>query len=263
MLLANVSGIYKITNMKNKKIYIGSSLYIRIRCIHHKNELNLNRHYNKHLQRAWNKYGEKNFKFSIVEKTTKRKTTLENRETFWIQKYKSNKGTKGYNVGDTARNNGATWTWTKSALKRHAPHRKAAMNRPEVKLKISLANRKRFKENPESFKNGGPKFLTKEQRLKISKALTGSKRTEQQKENMRKAQQKIAKNRVYTKDLLDRMAIAKGGKPFKVYDIKGKLIGKFINQNDCARKLDIHNTQICMCLKGKVKSANGFTFRYL
>ena len=60
-------GIYKITNIINKKYYIGSSINIEKRWKGHIRQLNNNTHYNKHLQRAWNKYKQKSFKFEILE----------------------------------------------------------------------------------------------------------------------------------------------------------------------------------------------------
>lgn len=61
------SGVYKITNSINSKIYIGSSLNIHKRLIHHKGRLNNNMHCNKHLQFAYNKYGKDNFIFETLE----------------------------------------------------------------------------------------------------------------------------------------------------------------------------------------------------
>lgn len=64
-----ISGIYKIVNKINKKYYVGSSNNIVGKRFHnHKNQLNSNKHINTHLQNAWNKYGEHNFDFIIVEK---------------------------------------------------------------------------------------------------------------------------------------------------------------------------------------------------
>ena len=62
-----ISGIYKIVNKVNGKYYVGSSNNIYKRWLHHKRDLNNNRHHNIHLQRAWNKYGKENFDF-IIEK---------------------------------------------------------------------------------------------------------------------------------------------------------------------------------------------------
>jgi group I intron endonuclease len=60
-------GIYRIKNLINDKCYYGSSKNIPKRWKQHKNQLNLKTHCNIKLQRAWNKYGEENFVFEIVE----------------------------------------------------------------------------------------------------------------------------------------------------------------------------------------------------
>ena len=63
-----ISGIYCIINIKNSKKYIGSSKNIRQRLWVHRAELRHNKHENSHLQNAWNKYGEHNFDYYILEK---------------------------------------------------------------------------------------------------------------------------------------------------------------------------------------------------
>lgn len=60
-------GIYKITNSENDHFYIGSSVNLTRRKARHFSELRNNRHNNKHLQAAWNKYGEPAFTFAVVE----------------------------------------------------------------------------------------------------------------------------------------------------------------------------------------------------
>lgn len=61
------SGIYKITCVPSAKIYIGSAVGIKTRWSLHKSQLYKESHHNIYLQRAWNKYGEGNFCFEIVE----------------------------------------------------------------------------------------------------------------------------------------------------------------------------------------------------
>ena len=63
----NESGIYYIKNLKNNKIYIGQSVNIRKRLIHHKHELINNKHSNPHLQNSFNKNGIENFEFNYLE----------------------------------------------------------------------------------------------------------------------------------------------------------------------------------------------------
>lgn len=60
-------GIYCIINTVNQKRYIGSSLNCYLRLMDHRAELRHNVHSNSHLQNAWNKYGENNFQYYILE----------------------------------------------------------------------------------------------------------------------------------------------------------------------------------------------------
>lgn len=60
-------GIYQITNLVNGYFYIGSSLDIASRFGNHRHTLRKNNHNNPKLQNAWNKYGEQNFSFDIIE----------------------------------------------------------------------------------------------------------------------------------------------------------------------------------------------------
>ena len=78
----NISGIYKITNTDNGKIYIGSSKDVEKRWWIHQNKLKNNKHCNLYLQRSYNKHGKSTFKFEILEECSK-KTLLE-REQYYL-----------------------------------------------------------------------------------------------------------------------------------------------------------------------------------
>ena len=65
--MEKICGIYQIRNLKDNKIYVGSSVNIQFRFYEHKRFLKLNKHCNNHLQNAWNKYGESSFVFEIIE----------------------------------------------------------------------------------------------------------------------------------------------------------------------------------------------------
>jgi group I intron endonuclease len=79
-----IIGIYCIINSINGKKYIGSSRNIESRFKNHLCRLNKNKHTNTHLQNAVNKYGIKNFSFSIIEKCTINE--LINKEQYYINK---------------------------------------------------------------------------------------------------------------------------------------------------------------------------------
>lgn len=61
------SGIYKIVNTVNGNFYIGSSSNIRKRKEKHFRYLRNDEHENKHLQNAFNKYGESVFIFEVIK----------------------------------------------------------------------------------------------------------------------------------------------------------------------------------------------------
>lgn len=88
-------GIYKITNTKNNKVYIGQSINIAQRWSQHRQHLNHNTHNNDHLQRAWNRYGSDVFVFEVLELCSKEK--LNEKEIYYINKYNSTNFSIGYN----------------------------------------------------------------------------------------------------------------------------------------------------------------------
>ena len=89
-------GIYKITNNKNGKAYIGSSVNIESRKYKHFWMLNNNIHDNTHLQNSYNKDDKNLFVFEIIEYCPVE--SLINRENYHIDKYKSNESAYGYNM---------------------------------------------------------------------------------------------------------------------------------------------------------------------
>jgi len=60
------SGIYRIINLINGNFYIGSAKNLKIRKKLHFNRLRKGNHDNRHLQYAYNSYGENNFRFEIL-----------------------------------------------------------------------------------------------------------------------------------------------------------------------------------------------------
>lgn len=89
----HVIGIYKITNTKDGKVYIGKSINIRKRWLQHIYDSRRGR--NKYLlHRAINKHGIDNFTFEILEEVPLLK--LSEMEFYYIKKYDSIN--TGYNI---------------------------------------------------------------------------------------------------------------------------------------------------------------------
>lgn len=86
-----IAGIYTITNTINGKMYVGSTIHTDRRRLEHFYALKHNKHINKHLQNAYNKYGREVFEFEVIETleiTDSIKTDLLTREQFWIDNLK-------------------------------------------------------------------------------------------------------------------------------------------------------------------------------
>ena len=60
------SGIYIIRNILNNKLYVGSSINIGRRLTKHFSELRRDIHYNKKMQRSFNKHGEGSFESFVA-----------------------------------------------------------------------------------------------------------------------------------------------------------------------------------------------------
>lgn len=80
--------VYKITNIINKKNYIGVDSYFPKRLKQHKSNLDKNIHKNKYLQNSYNKYGSKNFTFELLENCGTREEML-NKEIELISYYET------------------------------------------------------------------------------------------------------------------------------------------------------------------------------
>ena len=103
------SGVYQFKNKVNNKVYIGSSKNIYYRLKDHLKTLHANRHYNNYFQSSWNKYGEENFEFSILELCDVENILII--EQKYIDSNNACNSEFGYNLMPNALNNsGYKWT---------------------------------------------------------------------------------------------------------------------------------------------------------
>ncbi len=153
--------IYKITNIKNKKVYIGQTIQSFDRRYSYSSEKDIekvykthighkkcNSNYNTHLVRSIEKYGFDNFDVDKEFDVAYSKDELDKKEKYWIDFYKSTEPEYGYNK----KTGGANGIPSAETLN---------------KMRESML--------------GHPNYLksqSEESRMKISKSLSGIKRSE-------------------------------------------------------------------------------------
>lgn len=91
-------GIYCIENVSNGKKYVGFSVDIHRRFVTHKKLLKNGKHTNKHLQCAYNKYGEDSFLYTIIQYLPENNDILCDFEVYWIVYFNSFIEEDGYNL---------------------------------------------------------------------------------------------------------------------------------------------------------------------
>jgi len=158
----NKSGIYRWTNKKNGKSYIGSSINIGNRFYSYFTE-NFLKKANTKISNALNKHKHDKFSFEILEYCPKE--NLIEREQYYLDNYNHE-----YNILTIA---GSTYGYkhTDQARKKMSESRKGRFVSPETRFKISLGNKGKFVSAETRLKislgNKG-KFVSAETRLKMS-----------------------------------------------------------------------------------------------
>lgn len=163
------SGVYCIENMVNGKRYIGMDieLWDHNRWFGHRSQLRGNIHKNPHLQAAWNKYGESNFKYFELEKCSPEK--MAELEIYYIRKYRTRNCEHGYNLTNGGDGNHG-WVPSAETRKKISESHKGEKN-PNFGKKLNEKQRSaiiRF--GKDNFNFGKPK--TEEQKSWLKKLFS-------------------------------------------------------------------------------------------
>jgi len=232
-----MEAIYCIENKITGDRYVGSSVNFYKRKKLHLKRLKNKEHHSPHLQNAWNKYGEENFVFIILEKFISR-TDLINREQWWI-----NNSNSEYNICKTA----GSSLGVKRSEKTKEKIKKAnlGLKHPEWRNKIK------------SEAQGGDKHWTKNKKF-----------SEESKENMSKAQKNLFKNgyvhpRKGKSETIEQilLKIKRISKPIIQYDLEEN----FIKEWESAKQASINGfiaSNISECCKNKRKTHKKFIWKY-
>lgn len=136
--MKKISGIYCIENLINGKKYIGLTNDLGRRKREHFNLLRKGEHENAHLQSAWDKYGEENFVFYVVEECAIE--LLDDKEKYYISVFHSNKDEYGYNIESGGRANQIVAQETREKLSKALKGRKFSQEHKDH-ISRSLAGR--------------------------------------------------------------------------------------------------------------------------
>ena len=241
------SGVYCITNLINNKQYIGQTYNLKYRWRTHRNSLKANRHHNKHLQYAWNKYGEDSFKFDILEYCSV--DLLDKREIYWIEFY--NTIQKGYNLAEGGLGCRG-YKHTEEEL-----NKMRQIQKPKAVLQLD----RNFNIIAEwQSASHAMKTLGFPSRRVIEDVC------------QRVKNQKSYKNYIWVyKDEYDKGIIPwdyystifnYNSKKVNQYDLNMNLINTFNSANEASKILNIHCSQICRVCKYEQKQAHNYIFRY-
>lgn len=211
------SGVYRIVCAATGRIYVGSARSIRGRWRRHVALLAAGAHHNRHLQRAWDKYGEAAFRFEVVELVpagllldVEQRHIDECRNGFNVCKKAGSRAGVRHSVEAKTKMSAAAKVRTASAEARAnmSAAGKRRMSDPAVRAKMSAINtgrlvtsetraligakHKGLKHTAEAkaaigSKNRG-KVRSPEVRARISATLRGHKRTETVRARMSEAQ---------------------------------------------------------------------------
>lgn len=133
------NGAYCWLNKVNGKCYVGGAYGKRGfegRRKGHLNGLRKGKHPNRHLQGAWNLYGEDSFEFQILERCCADKECIKNVEQTWIDKLKAADSEYGYNLAPLAKSNLGV-KYNAESCARIAVNSKAMMADPEARKRTS------------------------------------------------------------------------------------------------------------------------------
>lgn len=252
-------GVYIIKNIKNQKIYIGSSKHCQVRFLQHKNALKNNRHHCSHLQASWLKHGEESFSFEVIHTFESVDLALKMEDELLLKSY----GTRScFNSSPYSKlpflhkhvREKANKSISKSDLykKVHSDVCKKRNADPEFLERLRSAIR-----NSENHKNAVKKNAKNLQRPEVmAKNRAILKNSVAQKEAARRQVRDVLLSpEIRAKNLAITSCPVIG-----VHAKTGEVI-KFSSQSDAARFLGCYSAAISECCTGKTKTVRGYHWK--
>lgn len=183
-----ISGIYCITNTANGKKYYGSSVNVWGRQRQHWHTLRAGVHRNRHLQAAWNLYGEVAFVFTLVEEVPAENLVA-------VEQSYLDANTDGYNLSKNAECAPRGLKWSEESKRR--------MSEAKRGRKLSEAHKEALSEA------GKGRRATDAQRAAASKRMKGKTVGTIAKEKISTALQSLWGDDAYRERMLNAQSLGK------------------------------------------------------
>lgn len=197
--------IYQIKNIENDKVYVGQTIQApKQRKFKHLSDLRKGKHHNAHLQRAYDKYGESSFSFTVLSWFNSQKE-LDNAEKHYISLFECLNKEKGYNLTEGG-SGGKLSPETKEKLsksklgKLNPMYGKYGKDNPCFGRKLSDEHKKKISKNnakvwlgktKEEHPNYGIKF-SEARKKRLSESMKGEKNHFYGKKHSKKSREKIS-----------------------------------------------------------------------
>lgn len=223
-----IGEVYRVTNKKNGKIYIGITIQgFWTRWLHHLYEARSGSQFPIH--RAIRKYGEENFQIESIEVIEEGDyDDLQNKEIFWIALFDSYNDRNGYNatLGGDGGFGMKHSDETKEKIRQKALGRVVT---EEAKLKMSKSHKNRDYDTDEMAR-----------RARLGNSKRWSKEGEREKASLTNA----------------------GNRTILKCDKEGNVIEEFRSISEAARVIGKSRQSLSKCVTGNAKSAYGFIWKY-
>jgi group I intron endonuclease len=261
------TGIYIIQSIsKPERVYVGSAIDLKDRLRKHISDLQHNKHHSPTLQNHFNKYGESDLSFEVLESGEYvGKEHLLAREQGWYIPYggMNKDGLPYFNIAKIAGSNFGT-TQSDEARKKKSLAGIGRVASVETRKKRSEANKGqvpwikgKHHSSETIIKMRKPK--SEEHKNNISKALIGNTYGIGNKGNLGKP----SPLKGTTKSEESRKKMREGKiLPILQYDLQGNFIKEWLSPIIAARELLINNGSISHCLIGDNKTGGGFIWKY-
>lgn len=242
----NYAGIYMLLNLYNNKFYIGSTNNISKRVYEHFYLLEKNTHYNKYLQRSYNKHSTY-FIPLLIEKVDDIER-LRDIEQSWIDDLVAYDNKIGYNISPSV--SGTLGYKHTDETKEKMRDAKMGENHHNYGKPLPQSTRDAI-----SRANKG-KEVSEETREKIRKTLTGNKMSPES--SLKKREKMLGKK--MSEESIRKTAEAKK-KEILQFDSDGKFIREWRSATDAAIELGFIGAGISRACAGKRKSYKGFIWK--